>query len=166
MDSVIRWREFSTSLVILAIGVIYLLWAQSYPPELSVVPTLVAWLTIALALLDAASHTETRLGRVVRSFVGQPAAGAADGEKPARRPGWAAVTFSVLWPLAYVACVILAGFLLVTPVYIFAYMVLYGRQPILRSALSAVITTGVIWLTFEMLFHYPLFPGILFGGIF
>jgi hypothetical protein len=166
MNSVIRWRELSTSLVVLAIGIIYLLWARAYPPELSAVPTLVAWLTIVLALIDAASQTETRVGRISRRVVGQQAAGEAAGEAKSPPPGWRAVVFSVLWPLSYVAAVIVAGFLLVTPVYIFLYMVLYGHQRMMMSAMSALITTGIIWLVFEFLFHYPLFPGIMFGGIF
>ncbi len=166
MSVQVRWREFSTSLVVLAIGIAYLIWASTYPPELSAVPTLVAWLTIVLALIDAASQTETRLGHIIRTVVGQQAAGEPAGEAKAPPPGWRAVVFSVLWPLTYVAAVIVAGFLLVTPIYIFLYMVLYGRQPVMMSALSALITTTMIWVTFELLFHYPLFPGLLFGGIF
>lgn len=166
MNGSIRWREFTTSLFILAVGVIYLIWARTYPSDMNAVPTLVAWLTIILASIDATSHTETRIGAAIRRFVGQTSAEASSGDEKSVTPGWLPVIFSILWPLAYVVAVIVAGFLLATPVYIVLYMTMFGRKPLLMSTLTALITTAAIWIVFELLFHYPLFPGVLFGGIF
>ncbi|HXF54047.1 MAG TPA: tripartite tricarboxylate transporter TctB family protein [Hyphomicrobiaceae bacterium] len=159
MTRISRLRRFGPSLIVLTIGVVFLLWAQIYPRNTGTVPTLVAILTIALGLLDLAGQSDTGLGRTIAKFVGR----AGEEEEP-KKTGWRPVLFSVLWPLGYVAATIYAGFLLVTPLYIFLYMWTYGGKSLLASAVSATVTTVSIWLTFEVLFRYPLYPGVLFGG--
>ena len=70
----------------------------------------------------------------------------------------------MIWVVGYVVAIYVFGFLATTPVYIFLYMFLHGRKSVRISALSAIITTAAIWITFEYLFHYPLYPGLIFGG--
>jgi hypothetical protein len=43
-------------------------------------------------------------------------------------------------------------------------MIFHGGHSIRDSVLVSVGTTLAIWLTFEVLFKYPLYPGSLFGG--
>jgi hypothetical protein len=163
MRPAIHWPDFSAALVVLAIGVGFLVWAKTYPAKAAEVPTLVAWLTIVLALIDAVARTETALGRALRRVVSaeQIIEWKAEGEREAgsRRIAW-----SVFWLLAYLAGVVLAGFLLATPAYIFFYMKLHGARSALTGATAAAGTTVGVWLTFELLFRYPLYPGLLFGG--
>jgi len=154
-----RLRRFGPPLIVLMIGVVFLLWAQIYPRNTGTVPTLVAILTIALGLLDLAGQSDTGFGRAVAKLVGR----AAQEDEP-EKAGWRVILLSVLWPLGYVGATIYAGFLLVTPLYIFLYMWTYGGKSLLASAVSATVTTVSIWLTFEVLFRYPLYPGVLFGG--
>jgi hypothetical protein len=163
MTSARRWGDFAPSLIVLAIAIVYLLWAQIYPRATGTVPSLVAWATIILALIDLAAHTETRLGRSVRRVVGQPRADQAAGEQE-QTVGWRTILYANLWPIGYVAAVIVAGFMLTTPLYVLLYMWLHGRKSVLFCAVSGVVTTLLIWLTFEVLFRYPLYQGVLFGG--
>jgi hypothetical protein len=159
----IHWPDFGAALAVLAIGVGFLLWAKSYPPKAAEVPTLVAWVTIVLALVDAAARTETSLGRVLRRMVNAEHVieWQAEGEREAgsRRAAW-----SILWVLAYLAAVALAGFLAATPVYILLYMRLHGARSWLAAAATAIGTVLAVWLVFELAFRYPLYPGLLFGG--
>jgi hypothetical protein len=148
-------------MVVLAIGVVFLLWAQIYPRNTGTVPTLVALLTIVLGLFDLAAQSQTALGRAVARFAGR---GTSMVEGRPDDAGWRVMLLSVLWPLGYVAATILAGFLLVTPLYILCYMWIHGGKSLLSGAASAAVTTLLIWLTFEVLFRYPLYPGVLFGG--
>jgi hypothetical protein len=163
MRRAIHWPDFGAALAVLAIGVGFLVWAKTYPPKAAEVPTLVAWLTIVLALIDAAARTETALGRALRRVVSaeQIIEWKTEGDREA---GSRRVASSIFWVLAYLAGVALAGFLLATPAYIFLYMKLHGARSALAGALAAMGTTCGVWLTFQLLFHYPLYPGLLFGG--
>jgi len=148
-------------LLVLALSTVYAFWAQIYPRDLGTVPALVAETTIGFALLDVIAQTDTKLGRIIRRIAGQSAA---PGEAEAHKPAARTITLSIVWPLAYVAAVIVFGFLISTPVYIWLYMWLFGRKPLLSSLVSAGISTLLIWVTFEVLFRYPLYQGLLFGG--
>jgi len=163
MRPAIHWPDFGAALAVLAIGIGFLAWASSYPPKAAEVPALVAWLTIVLALVDAAARTETALGRALRRVVSAEQViewkTEGDGEAGSRR-----VAASIFWVLAYLAGVALAGFLLATPAYIFMYMKLHGGRTVLAGALAAIGTTAGVWLIFELAFRYALYPGLLFGG--
>lgn len=163
MKRAIHWPDFGAALVVLAIGLAFLAWAQTYPPKAAEVPTLVAWLTIVLALIDAAARTETALGRVLRRLVSAEQViewkADGDGEASPRR-----VASSVAWLLAYVAGVALVGFLVATPLYIFLYVKLHGGHAARAGAAAAMGTTLGVWLVFQLLFRYPLYAGLLFGG--
>ncbi len=163
MSRAIHWPDFGAALAVLAIGIGFLAWAKTYPPEAAAVPVLVAWLTIVLALIDAAARTETALGRALRRVVSAEQViewkADGDGEASPRR-----VASSVFWLLAYLAGVALAGFLVATPLYVFLYVKLHGGHPARAGALTAIGTTLGVWIVFQLLFRYPLYPGLLFGG--
>jgi hypothetical protein len=163
MKPAIHWRDFGAALFTLALGVGFLAWAQTYPPKAAAVPKLVAWIAIALALVDAAANTDTAAGRLLRRLTGSENAieWKTEGEREAssRR-----VASSIFWVLAYLAAVVLAGFLLATPAYIFLYMKLHGARSVLTAGTAAFATTFGVWLTFEILFRYPVYQGLLFGG--
>jgi hypothetical protein len=163
MRSVVQRRDFAAALVTLALGVAFLAWAQAYPPKAAAVPKLVAWITIVLSLVDLASNTHTAAGRVLRRLAASDDAieWKAQGEREA---GSGRIASSVFWLLAYLAGVVLAGFLLATPAYIFLYMKLHGARSALAGATAASGTTLGVWLTFQLRFRYPLYPGLLFGG--
>lgn len=165
MTGKIYWRDFSASLVILAIGVIFLLWASTYPRSAAEVPILVAWITIILAVIDAIAQTETSAGRAVRRFVAAQKIieWKAEGHDEATTSRIASANF---WILAYLAGIVLFGFLLMTAAYVFLYMKLHGGKSVLASVATAAGTTIGIWFAFGILFQYPLFPGLLFGGNF
>ena len=150
--------------MVLVIGIVFLLWSQVYPPRMSAMPKLVGWVTIVLALIDIAAQFDTALGRVLRRIAGWSSPARAAGAARRPKPSWRRIAFAMLWVVGYVAAIYVFGFLATTPVYIFLYMFLHGGKPLRTSALSAVIITAAIWLTFEYLFHYPLYPGLLFGG--
>jgi hypothetical protein len=157
-------RRFGPGLLTLAIGVLCLLWAQAYPPRESGLPTLVGWVTIALALLDMAAQFDTGWGRVVRRIAGMELGGEGRAEGKTTPPAWRRIAIAMSWVVGYGAAIYLFGLLATTPVYIFLYMTINGGRRVATSALSAAAITLAIWIVFEHLFHYPLYPGALFGG--
>jgi hypothetical protein len=159
----LRWRDLAPALAVLAIGVGFLFWSQSFSLRARLVPVLVSWLTIALALIDAAAQLDTAWGRRIRRLVTARNVVEwrmeGDAEAGARR-----IAFAIGWVLGYLALLALVGFLIATPVYMFLYMLIHGGRSLRDSALAAAATTVAIWLTFEVAFRYPLYPGLLFGG--
>jgi hypothetical protein len=151
-------RDFGAALAVLAGALGWLVWATTYPTKLATVPALVAGLTAVLALMDVAAQTESRAGRWVRRLMGQ----GADTPDEAAAPRL--VMAACAWPVAYAAAVAAVGFLAATPLYVLLYMRLHGRRSTAASAVAAVAVTAAIWLTFQVLFRYPLFRGVLFGG--
>lgn len=161
--TIVVWRDFCAALLTLALGVGFLFWAQAYPPKAAAVPKLVAWIAIVLALTDLASNTETAVGRVLRRLAASENAiewkAEGEGEAGSRR-----IASSIFWVLAYLVGVLMAGILPATLAYIVLYMKLHAGRSALAAAIAAAGTTLGVWLAFELLFRYPLYPGLLFGG--
>ncbi len=159
----VRQREFWAAMFVLALSIAFLLWARKYPAPAGTMPVLVAWGTILLALVDVASQFETPFGRWLRRLVTADRIVEwkmeGDEDLPVSR-----IALSVFWVLAYLAALFFVGFIIATPVYIFLYMVIHGGRSIRDSVLAAAATTLTIWLVFVVLFRYPLYPGLLFGG--
>lgn len=155
-------RDAVAACIVLAVSVVFLVWAQEYPRRLGIVPSLVAWAAIALSLLDLAAQTETRAGRVIRRFSGQGARN--EPEERERSANEHSEAVAMLWPVGYTLAVVAFGFLVATPAYVFLYMWLHGAKPLRSSVLGALVTTLAIWLTFQVLFRYPLYQGVVFGG--
>jgi putative tricarboxylic transport membrane protein len=163
MTGLVKWPNFSISIGIAFFGVIYIVWAGTYPRDLGTLPGLVGWLTVILGLLDALSYTNTTAGAKVRRLVGHIEE--EDGKKEAAA-NWMTIAASIGWLVAYVAAVAFFGFIATTPIYIVLYMWLFGKRSLRSSIISSLIVTGLIGFTFEYLFQYPLFSGLLFGGTF
>ncbi len=159
----VRQREFWAAMFVLALSIGFLLWARTYPALAGGMPVLVAWGTIVLALIDVASQFETPFGRWLRRLVtaDKIVEWKMDGDEdvPVSR-----IALSIFWVLAYLAALFLVGFIIATPIYILLYMVIHGGRSIRDSALASAATTLTIWLVFVVLFRYPLYPGLLFGG--
>ena len=164
MTGITNWRDFGAALVVLAGAVVFLLWTQTVPARAAAMPTLVAWLAIVLALIDVVAQTETAVGRVVRRFVSAEKVIEWKAQGDGEDATWGRVFLSVLWVIGYLGGIYLVGFLLTTPLYVFLYMVLHGAKSLRTAGIMAIATTVLIWLTFEIAFKYPLYPGILFGG--
>jgi Tripartite tricarboxylate transporter TctB family len=164
MRTAVNKRELGTGLVVLAIGIVFLLWSQIYPPRMSAMPKLVGWATIVLALIDIIAHFDTAFSRVLRQIAGLEFAGLSAQPEQSADPPWRKIVIAMAWVVGYVVAIYVFGLLATTPVYIFLYMFLHGHKPMRASLMSAIITTAVIWITFEYLFHYPLYPGLVFGA--
>jgi hypothetical protein len=164
MMPAVRHREFYTGVFVLALSIGFLLWASTYTGEAGAVPKLVAWLAIALALIDVVSQFETPFGRWVRRIVtaDRIIAWKMEGDEDASLKR---VLLSIGWLLAYLCALFFVGFLIATPLYILLYMRLHGGRSIRDGVLASVGITLVLWVTFVWLFKYPLYEGIVFGAV-
>jgi hypothetical protein len=158
-----RWKNLGPALFIMVASVVFLFWSRTYSGQSRAMPELVAWATIALASIDVIIQFDTGPSRWLRRLVTAEriVAWKMEGEEEA---SLGTVLLAVGWVVGYVALLYLFGFLIATPVYVLLYMFFHGGHSIRNSLLAAAATTLTIWLTFEVLFKYPLYPGALFGG--
>ena len=158
-----RWRDFATALFVLVGSVVFLFWARIYSGQSRAMPELVAWATIVLALVDVIIQLDSAPSRWLRGLVTAKriVEWKVEGEESASVN---AVLQAIGWIVGYVALLYFVGFVIATPIYVLLYMIFRGGHSIGNSILITVGTTLTIWLTFEVLFKYPLYPGVLFGG--
>lgn len=64
---------------------------------------------------------------------------------------------------AGVAAIYLLGFLIAIPLYLFASIAFLGQQSSRAAVAVALLTSLVIYVVFEVVLDYPLFPGLLFA---
>ena len=154
-----NWQGMGSALLVLGLSLVFLPWAYSYEPQGRMVPVLVGWLTLGLAGLDIVTQTNTRIGRVLAQMLsGQPLdARSAAGDYRIRPQ-----IVAILWLVGFFAGAIMVGFLITIPIYIFGFIRLQGRKPLLQSAIVAVSITAVMWIVFEGLLKYELFRGLIF----
>jgi len=155
-------KNLLVSLLMLALVIAFLFATYGVSVKGQRVPQLVAWIGIVLCALDVIAHTGTAFGnRVALLLSGAPSAEEAAGKKPSLSGELIAMT----WMVIATAGILLVGFLVATPVYVFGYMTLYGRKPIVQSGIAAVVTTLFIWVVFEVLMEYELYRGLLFDDL-
>ena len=117
-----------------------------------VVPLIAGGVTLALLVID-----------ILRVFLGDgpdddyaPEGGGVLAVRPQRELA------AILFVAGGVTTIYLAGFLVAIPLYLFASIAFLGRQPIRTAAIVAVITTLIVYVVFEVLLAYELYPGLLF----
>jgi hypothetical protein len=157
-----RRIDLYTSLLILALVTAFLVLSYGLTGKGETVPVLVGWIGFVLCVLDVLAQTDTGLGRRIAMLMSGTAHAVGEGGE---RPSAKAETVACLWMIGGTVLVILFGFLIATPVYVFAYMLLHGRKGVMQSGLTALVTTLFIWVVFERLMEYELFRGLLFEDL-
>jgi hypothetical protein len=153
-------RNLYVSLVVLAAMAGFLIWSYQYDPRSRLVPVVVGWAGLVLCALDVIAHLDNRVGRWVGMVLSGTAHGEASADDDKRRFGPEAI--ACLWMVGATAGVVLFGFMLAVPVYVFAYMLLHGGRTVRQSGIAAVVTTLFIWLVFEVFLRYEVYRGVLF----
>jgi hypothetical protein len=163
MIAVLNRKNLATGLFVLAGCIVFLLWARSYSAQSRAMPELIAWVTIALTLIDIVIQFDTAPSRWLRRLVAaeKVVEWKLEGEEEA---SLTKVMLAIGWVAGYVILLYFVGFYISTPIYVLLYMIFHGGHSIRNSVLMAAGTTLAIWLTFQVLFQYPLYPGSLFGG--
>jgi hypothetical protein len=155
-------KDFLPAIAAAAIASVYLATAYGYSPDARAAPLLIGWCVIALAVLDAASRTQTTAGRTLTRWLNpgavRPHGGAVHTHPPIRQIA------ALAWIISFVAAFALIGAAYAIPLYVFAATRWRGGRPVLVCAISAAGTLAGVWLLFSRLLHLELYPGLLFGG--
>lgn len=138
-----------------------MVWTYDYQPLMRQVPLLAAWATIVLATIDLLGRTDTSLGRLVQTLT------AWKSTLPGLENGTVGVALrtevaAVLWIVGFVIGVVVLGFYVAIPIYVFLATLVQARKGVLISLLSAVGMLLAIWLLFAVLLSYAIYGGLLF----
>jgi len=122
-------------------------------------PALVSTVAVILCLLDILAHTDSRLGRRLAMVLSGTLDATSAPTHSVNRE-----LIAIAWLVGATALMVVAGFLVAIPVYVFGYMLLYARRSVRAGAIAAVATTVCIWVGFELLLRYELYRGLLAPG--
>ena len=153
--------RLAVPVLVTAFAVTMLAWTYQYDGRTRMMPALGAWALLVFALFDLAAATGTRAGNLIAAFFTGSLAGPA-GDEDERQPTRRVLT-ACAWVAGYLGAVLLAGFHVATPVYLFLYVIAQGQRSVREGVIAAVATAGFIALTFEWLMNFELYRGLLFG---
>lgn len=149
-------RSVWPGVAIAALAAGFILWSYQYSPTSRFVPLIVGYFMLALALLDIASRTRTRLGSYVRTATG---ADFANPELKQTPPVRSELT-QAGWIVGCVVSMLAIGILPTVPLYVLASMRLNGRRP-WKEALIAAAAAGLFtYIVFEVFLSYTLYRGV------
>ena len=155
--------DYLPAFVLFIIAVIYLVTGYGYTPQVRAFPVSVGWAAIVLVLLDITARTHTAAGETLTRWF-NPAALPKNEEA---RPQYARAKeiSAVLWAAGFAALIVLGGFLVAVPVYVFASMRLRGKRPLWFCLVIGAAATLFIWALFTQLLQIELYPGMLFPEV-
>jgi len=154
--------RLAPTIVVFACSVGFLVWTYAYTGRGHMMPAITGYFLVIMSVLDIIATTPTRIGRAVAEFF----AGKVIGEAKAESHGSLGRTLlAAAWPGAFVAGVVLFGFFVAIPIYVFFFMLIFGKKSLKESILGALATTAFTLVVFEWLLNYEVFRGIVFGGM-
>lgn len=120
-------------------------------------PQLVGWIFLGLALLEVLVQVKA----LIRPAPRNSEQGGAVSEQPL---SVVKEIKGIVWLGGLLAALYLVGFLITTPLYVFAFLRFSGQRSLGLSAGVAAGATVFVYVVFVRLLEYKLFPGILFTG--
>jgi len=156
-----RRRNFAIAFTALGFFIVMFLWSEQIKDVRGrEFPLLVSGAGIALAVLDVFAHTETSIGRQI----GLALSGSAHISDNGLIVGIRREVIVMLWIVVATALMVLFGFVVGIPTFVFGYSSLHARRTLRQSAIAAVATVLAIWIGFELLLNYKLYPGLVFAS--
>lgn len=152
-----RIAAVSVALVFTGVAAAMLATAYTYSKASSLLPRFAGWIFLILAGAEAIIQLRNLLrARREGSELGDAAA-----EAELQRERVRGIK-GMLWILCMLLLLYVFGFLVATPLFIFAFLRISAGQSVTSSAITAIAATACVWLGFAELLGYKLYPGVLF----
>lgn len=151
-------RSVLAPLILIVVSAALLAWSAMFNETARQVPMLVAGTILVLSVFDLVCRFDVPVLRPLRDFWG------ADFRNREMRhnPRWTAELAQILWMVGCVAAMLLIGVLLAVPAFVFLYMIVNGRRPLVESLATTAIVFAFVFVVFEVLLDYELYRGALF----
>jgi hypothetical protein len=117
--------------------------ARLFPLAIGIPVFLMATAEVIWGLLDPAARSEAMEFRL--------------SEQASGRPGAARTLTAIAWMAGFLAAIVLLGYPIAIPLFVFFYLKLQGREGWMLSAAVALTVWGVFYAVFDQLLHLP-FP--------
>jgi hypothetical protein len=149
-----------TTLVMLVIFVIMTVLAFDFPSKGRLMPLMVGIPAVLLGLIQLildyrAASANAKSGTATDS--------APEKQEKAGKKGEYQM---ILWTTLFFAGIVLFGFVVASPVLVFAFLYFGSKESIKVSLISAVCTWAVIYFTFVKWFQISLFSGLILEWLF
>lgn len=145
------------ALLFVLCSIIMLITAYSYSRASGLFPRMAGWIFLSLSMLEFLIQIKSFMA-IPSPLAGGNRAAAMDDKGNDRYKG----VKGILWLAFMLAMLYVVGFVIATPVFVFAFLRISAGNSTKRSAVIAAITTGFVYLVFSKLLNYELFPGVLF----
>ena len=142
------------ALILAVLAIVALVTAYSYSRSSGLFPIFVGWIFLALTLVEVVVQLRA-LRQPTPSDVAEPAAEKIDVLSEFGGFLWLGLMLVVLHA---------AGFLIATPVFVFAFLRFAARRTVVQSVAIALLATAFVYVVFAWLLDYELYAGVLFGG--
>lgn len=150
----VRRGDVAIALTLSLIAVALLVSAYSYSRASGIFPIFIGWIFLLLAVLELVLH--------VRALSRQQQSTASVDNAPStlKRD-----IQGLLWLCAVVGLLFVVGFLVATPLYVFAFLWRGAKRSICQSLAFALLATAFIYVVFVWLLNYNLYPGLILAGL-
>ena len=147
-------------LVILAVVILFIVTSYQYKLTDRMFPLMVGYVAVPLLLMDLLALTDSKIGKKLSIFFSAktPEEVDKDADKTKRTMAEELKIFG--WMGTLVLSIYLIGFLPCTPIFVYCWMRFRGGYSIRQSVYLAIATTTFVYVLFEILLQYELYPGI------
>lgn len=150
------------TLLLLAFMLIIIFMSLGYDRETRLMPLLIGIPTFLLIVLQVLFQFYPNLQRFFEIDLFSPS-GSDKGKKRSEEDK-GRLLFPVALVFSYFILLLLAGFLVATPIYLLAFFRLQGKLSWTKCIFAAGIAWLILYLVFSVGMQFILFEGILFGG--
>ena len=147
-------------LVILAFVVLFIVTSYQYKLTDRMFPLIVGYVAVPLLLMDLIALTDSKIGRKISVFFSAKTPEEVDKDADKTKRTMAEELKIFMWMGTLVLGIYLIGFLPCTPIFVYCWMKFRGGYSVRQSAYLAIATITFVYVLFEILLQYELYPGI------
>jgi len=150
------------TLLLLAFILIIIIMSLGYDRETRLMPLLIGIPTFLLLALQILFQFYPNLQNQFEIDIFSPAGAGKEKNRAQEKSG--SLLFPVALVFSYFILLLLAGFLVATPLYLLTFFRLQGKLSWLKCIFAAGIAWLLLYLVFSVGMNFILFEGLLFGG--
>jgi hypothetical protein len=147
-------------LIILAIVVLFIATSYQYQLTDRMFPLMVGYFALPLLVMDLLALTDSKIGEKISIFFSAKTPEKVDEDADTTVRSLKQELMIFMWMGILVLGIYLIGFLPCTPIFVYCWMKYRGGYSVRESAYLAIGTIVFVYVLFEIILQYELYPGI------